>query len=160
MRVADLLAQITRRDAARSEATLQADIRQLVLIAPLSRTAGDVVTADLESPVGVRRWIDLDVGSCLIEAKRDLAAESVLPDAVAQLVGYLATRQTETGCRYVGNDLHARLAARGAELEAAAAGIEVDPERHFAAVRRDFREFIAPSEAGRDVEALVEELLS
>jgi hypothetical protein len=59
-----------------------------------------------------------------------------------------------------GNDLHARLAARGAELEAAAAGLEVDPTRHFAAVRRDFREFIAASDAGRDVEELVEELLS
>jgi len=57
-----------------------------------------------------------------------------------------------------GNDLHARLAARGAELESTAAGIEVDPARHFAAVRRDFREFIAASDAGRDVEELLAEL--
>jgi hypothetical protein len=35
-----------------------------------------------------------------------------------------------------------------------------EPGRHFAAVRRDLRGFIAESEAGRDVEALVEELLS
>ena len=32
--------------------------------------------------------------------------------------------------------------------------------RHFAAVRRDLRAYIAESEAGRDVESLVEELLS
>jgi len=58
------------------------------------------------------------------------------------------------------DDLHGRLSARGAELEADIAKLEIDPERHFAAVRRDIRGFIAKSEAGRDVEALVEEFLS
>ena len=57
-------------------------------------------------------------------------------------------------------DLHLRLSERGAELEAAIAGIELVPGRHFAATRRDIREFIAQSDAGLDVEALVEELLS
>jgi len=58
------------------------------------------------------------------------------------------------------DDLHNRLSARGAELEAAIGKLELVPGRHFAAVRRDIRGFIAESEAGRDVEALVEELLS
>jgi hypothetical protein len=58
------------------------------------------------------------------------------------------------------NDLHSRLSDRGAELETAIAGLELVPGRHFAAVRRDIRAFIAESEAGQDVEALVEELLS
>ena len=58
------------------------------------------------------------------------------------------------------NDLHSRLSARGAELEAAIGKLELVPGRHFAAVRRDIRGFIAESEAGQDVEALVEELLS
>jgi hypothetical protein len=58
------------------------------------------------------------------------------------------------------DDLHRRLSARGGELEAAIGNLEFDPGRHFAAVRRDIRAFIAESEAGRDVEALVEELLS
>ena len=58
------------------------------------------------------------------------------------------------------NDLHSRLSARGAELEAAIGELKLDRSRHFAAVRRDVREFIAGSEAGRDVEELVEELLS
>src|SRR5947209_8499845 len=98
----ELLAQIARRDNTRSEATLQADIRQLVLTAPLSLSAENVVTADLETPVGVRRRIDIEVGSCLIEVKRDLSAGSVLPDAIEQLADYLAARQNETGCRYVG----------------------------------------------------------
>ena len=102
MTVVELLAQIARRDNTRSEATLQADIRQLVLTAPLSLSAEDVVTADLETPVGIRRRIDIEVGSCLIEVKRDLSAGSVLPDAIEQLADYLAARQKETGCRYVG----------------------------------------------------------
>jgi SAM-dependent methyltransferase len=102
MTLVELLAQIARRDNTRSEATLQADVRQLVLIAPLSLSAENVVTADLETPVGVRRRIDIEVGSCLIEVKRDLSAGSVLPDAIEQLADYLAARQKETGCRYVG----------------------------------------------------------
>jgi SAM-dependent methyltransferase len=102
MTVVELLAQIARRDNTRSEATLQADIRQLVLTAPLSLSAENLVTADQETPVGVRRRIDIEVGSCLIEVKRDLSAGSVLPDAIAQLADDLAARQKETGCRYVG----------------------------------------------------------
>lgn len=102
MTVAELLAQIARRDNSRSEATLQADIRQLVLTAPLSLSDEDVRTADLESQVGVRRRIDVELGSCLIEVKRDLSAGNVLPEAIHQLSGYLETRQNETGCRYVG----------------------------------------------------------
>ena len=102
MTLVELLARIARREPTRSVATLQADIRQLVLTAPLSLSADDVVTADLETPVGVRRRIDIEVGSCLIEVKRDLSAGNVLPDAIAQLADYLAARQEETGCRYVG----------------------------------------------------------
>lgn len=98
----ELLAQIARRDPNRSEATLQADIRQLMLSAPLALSADHVVVADLETPAGLRRRIDIEVGSCLIEVKRDLASGTVLPDAIAQLGGYLAARQRETGCRYVG----------------------------------------------------------
>jgi hypothetical protein len=58
------------------------------------------------------------------------------------------------------DDLHSRLSARGAELEESIGKLDLKPGRHFAAIRRDVRGFIAESEAGRDVEALVEELLS
>jgi hypothetical protein len=58
------------------------------------------------------------------------------------------------------NDLHTRLSKRGAELEAEIAKIVIDPTRHFPAVRRDIRKFIAASEAGQDVESLVADLLS
>jgi hypothetical protein len=58
------------------------------------------------------------------------------------------------------DDLHTRLCARGVELEAVIAKIDPVPGRHFAATRRDIRNIIAESEAGQDVESLVEELLS
>ena len=58
------------------------------------------------------------------------------------------------------DDLHGRLSARAAELEEAIGKLELIPGRHFTATRRDIRRFIAESEAGRDVEALVEELLN
>ncbi|MBX9581467.1 MAG: N-6 DNA methylase [Gemmataceae bacterium] len=102
MTPAELTAQIARRDPSRSEATLQADIRQLLLAAPFSLSDGDLVTADLESPVGVRRRIDIEAGSCLVEVKRDFSAGTAFDDAVKQLGGYLAERQKATGLRYVG----------------------------------------------------------
>jgi hypothetical protein len=57
-------------------------------------------------------------------------------------------------------DLHSRLSARGAELEAAIGRLEIPARRHFTAVRRNIRRFIAESEAGQDVEELVQELVS
>ena len=47
MTLVELLAQIAHRDKNRSEATLQADIIQLMLTAPLSLSEGDLVTVDL-----------------------------------------------------------------------------------------------------------------
>src|SRR5438132_13744835 len=52
------------------------------------------------------------------------------------------------------DDLHTRLSARGAELEAAIGELRLDSGRHFAALRRDIRRFIAETEAGQDGEAL------
>jgi hypothetical protein len=102
MTVAELLAQIARRDNSRSEPTLQSDIRQLLLTAPLSLSEEGIRIVDLESQVGTRRRIDIQMGSCLIEVKKDLLSGNVLPEAIHQLTGYLRTRQNETGCRYVG----------------------------------------------------------
>jgi len=94
MTLVELLAQIARRDHTRSEATLQADIRQLVLTAPLSLSAEDVVTRGPGDPGRRPPGGSISrAGSCLIEVKRDLSAGSVLPDAIEQLAGYLAARQ-------------------------------------------------------------------
>lgn len=95
-----LVQRLCRRDEARAEATVQADVRQLLLTAPFHLEDEQVVT--LEAQVGDRRRIDVEVGATVIEVKRDLRVGNVLLDAVAQLQGYVAARQERFGGRYVG----------------------------------------------------------
>lgn len=97
-----LIARLAARDASRSEATIQADVRQLLLTAPLSLTENQVKDVHLESPVGDRRRIDVEVGCSIIEVKRDLQSGRVLADAIEQLEGYVTARQTTQGGRWVG----------------------------------------------------------
>src|SRR4051794_556644 len=52
MALPELVAQIAKRDTARTEATLQADIRQLLLNAPLSLTEGELRDVSLEAHAG------------------------------------------------------------------------------------------------------------
>jgi hypothetical protein len=59
-------------------------------------------TLELESPVGDRRRIDVEVGRCIFETKRDLTAGNMLDDAVEQLTGYVAERTSALGVRYIG----------------------------------------------------------
>lgn len=56
----------------------------------------------LEAPAGGGRRIDVEVGSTVIEVKRDLRRGRVRQDAIEQLGGYVAHRTRETGRRYVG----------------------------------------------------------
>jgi SAM-dependent methyltransferase len=95
-----LVGRLARRDDPRTEATVQADVRQLLLTAPLNLDAHQVVT--LEAQVGDRRRIDVEVGATVIEVKKDLRTGSVLVEAVEQLKGYVETRQKTSGGRYVG----------------------------------------------------------
>jgi hypothetical protein len=57
------------------------------------------------------------------------------------------------------DERHARLAACGSVLEAAVAAVELPADLHFAAVRRRVRQVVAESDAGREAEGLVRELL-
>lgn len=97
-----LTKRIAGRGKSRSESTLQADVRQFLLSAPLNLESEDIRDIPLESPVGDRQRIDIEVGSTVIEVKRDLRKGNVLADAVKQLGGYVAARENETGRRYVG----------------------------------------------------------
>ncbi|CAM4072488.1 N-6 DNA methylase [Nocardiopsis rhodophaea] len=96
-----LIGRLSDRNKVRSEATLQADVRQLLLTGGLNLADHDL-DVDLEAPVGDRRRIDVEVGYTVIEVKKDLSKNSVLTDAVAQLQGYVVTRSQQTGQRYVG----------------------------------------------------------
>jgi SAM-dependent methyltransferase len=89
-----LLDRITRGDAKRREATLVADIRRFLLEAPLDLHADDLPTQDGR--------IDVEVGSVIIEVRRDLRARRVFDDAVAQLAEALQVRERELERRFAG----------------------------------------------------------
>ena len=95
-----LLERLTRRDDRRTEANIQADVRQFILSAPFELDVADVVS--LESPVGDRRRIDVEAGATVIEVKRDLRREKIKIEAELQLAGYVDFRTKQTGLRYVG----------------------------------------------------------
>lgn len=90
------------RNARRTEAEIQADVRQFILSAPFELEDGDLVDVTLESPLGDRRRIDVESGSTVIEVKRDLRREKAKREAEEQLAGYVEFRMTQTGFRYVG----------------------------------------------------------
>ncbi|MBK6576268.1 MAG: N-6 DNA methylase [Sandaracinaceae bacterium] len=96
--IKELAARIASRDSPRTEATLQADIRQLLLDHRLGLT-DDVL---LEPQAGEGRRIDVEVGSTVIEVKKDLRNPAVLRDAVKQLRGYVRAREAASDRRYVG----------------------------------------------------------
>ncbi|MFI5558551.1 N-6 DNA methylase [Amycolatopsis japonica] len=57
---------------------------------------------DLETQVGDRRRIDIEVGFTAIETKKSLTSIAVLRDAERQLQGYVAARTEQVGQSYVG----------------------------------------------------------
>lgn len=96
-----LIGRLANRDKVRSEATVQADIRQLLLSGGLGLEDHDLEVV-LEAPVAGHRRIDVEVGYTVIEVKKDLRKASVVKDARKQLAGYVASRAEQTGQRYVG----------------------------------------------------------
>lgn len=85
----------------RSEATIQADVRMLLLVADLGLD-DDHLQVDLETPVRGGRRIDIEVGCTVIEVKKSLDSPRVVAAAAEQLAGYVRERQNELGQRYVG----------------------------------------------------------
>jgi hypothetical protein len=95
-----LVASLADRGQPRTEAMVQADVRRLLIEAPLGLDEDQVVI--LEAPVEGRRRIDVEVGYTVIEVKKDLRPGRVLADAEVQLAGYVHARALELGQRYVG----------------------------------------------------------
>jgi hypothetical protein len=96
-----LARRLADRSKLRSEATIQADVRQLLLSAGLNLGEHEL-DVQLETQVGDRRRIDVEVGYTVIEVKKDLRSEAVAGPARVQLAGYVATRELQTGQRYLG----------------------------------------------------------
>ncbi|WP_296580041.1 N-6 DNA methylase [Xanthobacter sp.] len=100
--MSDTFARLCIRDNRRTEAEIQADVRQFILDAPFALDEDDLTIVQLESQLGDRRRIDVEVGATVIEVKRDLRGERVRREAEEQLAGYVAMRAEQTNLRYVG----------------------------------------------------------
>lgn len=92
---------INKAGAVRAEATIQADVRSL-LLDPYLGLAEQSLDVQLETLVGNRRRIDVEVGCTVIEVKRSLGTPAAVETAKAQLTDYVVTRSNEVGQRYVG----------------------------------------------------------
>lgn len=97
-----MVAELAARDRGRTEATIQSKVHLLLTAAPLDLGEAELNEVVLESPVGDRRRIDVEVGATVIEIKKDLRLGTTVADATAQLAGYVEYRSHETGTRYVG----------------------------------------------------------
>jgi SAM-dependent methyltransferase len=97
-----LIARIADRQPGRSEATLAADIRALLLSGSLALAPEDLRDVPLESSVEGGRRIDIEAGFAAIEVKKDLRSAHVRDGAIEQLRGYVADRTQSLGQRYVG----------------------------------------------------------
>lgn len=96
-----LLDRLTNRDRVHAEATVQADVRHLLLSGGLGLAEHDL-EVELETPVPGHRRIDVEVGFTVIEVKKDLRNASVVKNAVKQLAGYVASRSQQTGQQHRG----------------------------------------------------------
>lgn len=99
--LSQLLRRLADRERVRSEATVQADVRQLLLTGGLGLADHDL-DVQLETQVGDRRRIDVEVGFTVIEVKKDLRNQGIVRAAEEQLAGYIRARAAQTGQRYVG----------------------------------------------------------
>ena len=89
---------VNRAGGVRSEATIQSDVRMLLLDSDLG-----LRDVQLEAQVGDQhRRIDVEVGCTVIEVKRSLSSDSAIEAARTQLADYVVARQDEMGQRYVG----------------------------------------------------------
>ena len=86
----------------RSENDIQADIYLLLTVADLGLEKDDVVKTEVPTADGTRKRLDIEVGHCVIEVKKDLRTGTVQADAEHQLAGYVKSQQAKLGSRYVG----------------------------------------------------------
>ncbi|MGV9573832.1 N-6 DNA methylase, partial [Streptomyces nigra] len=97
-----LLVQLSSRHNARTEADIQGDIAAFLTAAQLNLHEAEVVRREVQTADGTRRRIDIEVGQCVIEVKKDLQNQRALADAEKQLAGYVTSQSARLGTRYVG----------------------------------------------------------
>lgn len=94
--------RLASRDAMRTEADLQADVYVLLTSGDLALQPGQVARLEVPTSDGTRRRLDIEIGHCVIELKKDLRVVGIRSDAENQLAGYVSTQTERLGTRYVG----------------------------------------------------------
>lgn len=100
--LAELVQALADRKPGRTEATVQGQLHALLIAAPLQLEQHHIQDIVLEQPAGKRLRIDVEVGQCVFEVKKDLRTGRIREDAEIQLAGYVAQRSEQTDQRYVG----------------------------------------------------------
>lgn len=100
--VTAIVTTIATRSPARPEAQLQAEIYKLLTLGALDLDTDDVAKIEVQTGDGTRQRIDVEVGHCCIEVKKDLRNKSILDSARGQLAGYVEAQSKKYGTRYVG----------------------------------------------------------
>ncbi|MEV7223593.1 N-6 DNA methylase [Streptomyces sp. NPDC093681] len=98
----DAIRRLASRDASRTEADLQADVYLLLTSGELALDSGQVARLEVPTGDGTRRRLDVEIGHCVIEVKKDLRVAGILREAEQQLAGYVETQHRRLGTRYVG----------------------------------------------------------
>jgi SAM-dependent methyltransferase len=96
----DIAARLAEGGKGRTEAEIQADVRSLMLGAPLYLEDEDLEVFLEAQAQGGR--IDIEAGCAVIEVKKRIGSPSARGRAIDQLLGYVRTRTEERGQRYVG----------------------------------------------------------
>jgi hypothetical protein len=96
--ITESLTRLATRNAGRTEADIQADVRDVLLYGGFD--LGDEAVK-LESPTDDRRRLDVAVGALIVECKKDLRPATALAKAEVQLGEYLAVKAS-TGGRCAG----------------------------------------------------------
>lgn len=100
--VTNAIQRLASRALTRTEADVQADLYLLLTSGSLALDAGDVVKLEVQVSDGTRRRIDVEVGLCVFEVKKDLRPSGIRADAEAQLAGYVKAQSQRLRSRYTG----------------------------------------------------------
>ncbi|BDZ43429.1 hypothetical protein GCM10025865_27280 [Paraoerskovia sediminicola] len=92
-----VIERLLSKGTTRSEATIQSDVRMLLLDPELG-----LEEVQLETQVGHGKRIDVEAGATVFEVKKTLASSTALAAAKVQLTGYVLSRAAEFGGRYLG----------------------------------------------------------
>lgn len=94
--------RLASRATTRTESDIQGDIYSVLTSGVLALDAGDVVRLEQQIGDGTRRRLDVEVGHCAFEIKKDLRPAAIRADGEIQLAGYVATQSQRLNTRYVG----------------------------------------------------------